>query len=55
MINDNDLWDQFEQEGLKATDLLFIKELILGHPLPGSNSFCGRDAKKFFLYQVRPV
>jgi len=33
-------------------DLIFIKELILGHPLNNNGTFEGRGPEKKFLYQV---
>jgi hypothetical protein len=53
LIKDNGLWDLFQQENLDETDLIFIKELILGHPIGTNESFQGRSPPKHFLYQVR--
>lgn len=52
LLEDNDVWPLCRQQGLSDVDLVFIKELILGHPLPPSNKFQGRSPNKHFLYQI---
>jgi len=52
VVEENQMLEYFEMEGIKEKDLTFIKELILGHPLPGNASFVGRDMNKYFLYQI---
>eukprot|EP00588_Corethron_pennatum_P023401 CAMPEP_0194332306 /NCGR_PEP_ID=MMETSP0171-20130528/58703_1 /TAXON_ID=218684 /ORGANISM="Corethron pennatum, Strain L29A3" /LENGTH=663 /DNA_ID=CAMNT_0039094095 /DNA_START=210 /DNA_END=2202 /DNA_ORIENTATION=+ len=37
---------------LHSRDIVFIKECILGGPLPGSNKFRGRGVDKEFLYDI---
>jgi len=52
LIRDNALEDLFLQENLDETDLIFIKELILGHPIGNNDVFQGRSPPKHFLYEV---
>ena len=65
LIDDNNLWPQFESSKLTPTDLIFIKELIAGPLKPsirlrqGSSSrhwaYEGRSIDKSFLYEVWTV
>ena len=41
-----------EDKCLTSRDWIFIKECILGEPLPGSYDFCGRYKEKEFLYDI---
>ena len=62
LIDDNNLWPQFESYNLKDVDLIFIKELIAGPlqpftPLKEDSSsphwpYQGRPINKNFLYEV---
>lgn len=52
LIEDNDLKKEFEAINLHDEDIVFIKELILGHPLSKNKEFQGRSPCKQFLYQV---
>lgn len=60
LLEDNGLWPLCEAQGLCSRDLIFIKELILGHPIEGGDeqgdnkhvNFQGRSPNKHFLYQV---
>ena len=63
LIDDNNLWPEFESYHLTNTDLIFIKELIAG-PVQTSTSslkqnsssdnwsYQGRPRNKSFLYEV---
>lgn len=52
LLESNDLWTLCKyQAGLTERDLVFIKEIILGHPISG-DEFQGRPPNKHFLYQV---
>ena len=62
LIDDNNLWPQFESSKLTPTDLIFIKELIAGPIKPSTPlihdssshnwSYQGRPRNKSFLYEV---
>ncbi|XP_035705476.1 deoxynucleoside triphosphate triphosphohydrolase SAMHD1 isoform X2 [Folsomia candida] len=52
LLESNDLWTLCKyQAGLTERDLVFIKEIILGHPISG-DEFQGRPPNKHFLYQI---
>lgn len=52
LIADNNLMEDLKAENLNEEDVCFIKELILGHPVPGKEEFVGRKPCKYFMYQV---
>ena len=59
LISSNNLWTAFEDYGLTQTDLVFIKELIVGPLEPKEEEdsevswrYKGRTIDKSFLYEV---
>ncbi|CAL8100902.1 unnamed protein product [Orchesella dallaii] len=52
LIEDNNLKPALEVENLTERDVIFIKEIIFGHPLKGNDNFIGRPPCKYFLYQI---
>ena len=54
LLNENNLWSSFKENGLDDVDLIFINELIYGpHEELSVEWMCsGRPLEKSFLYEV---